>query len=82
MREKLNPLTNMITIKEIRIFAENNDAVAFDKWCDDNGVLNEWLDVTLTDFNDEYYNVELPEYGVNVMYYNGKLEEFNSFQRH
>ena len=77
MREKLNPLMNMRTINEIRIFAETNDAVAFDKWCDTNGIPNEWLDVTLTDFNDGYYNVELPEYGVNVMYYNGKLEEFN-----
>jgi hypothetical protein len=79
MREKLNPLMNMRTINEIRTFAENNDAVAFDKWCDDNGVVNEWLDVTLTDFNDGYYNVMLSVEGVNVMYYNGVLEEFNEF---
>ena len=70
---------NMRTINEIRTFAENNDAVAFDKWCDDNGVVNEWLDVTLTDFNDGYYNVMLSVEGVNVMYYNGVLEEFNEF---
>jgi hypothetical protein len=66
---------NMKTINEIRTFAETNDAVAFDKWCDDNGVMNEWLDVTLTDFNDGYYNVVLSEYDLNVMYYDGVLEE-------
>ena len=65
----------MKTINEIRTFAETNDAVAFDKWCDDNGVMNEWLDVTLTDFNDGYYNVVLSEYDLNVMYYDGVLEE-------
>jgi len=68
---------NMRTINEIRTFAENNDAVAFDKWCDDNKVMNEWLDVTLTDFNDGYYNVYLPNYAMGVMFIDGKLEEFN-----
>ena len=68
---------NMKTINEIRTFAENNDAVAFDKWCDDNKVFVEWLDVTLTDFNDGYYNVYLPNYAKGVMFIDGKLEEFN-----
>ena len=67
----------MKTLNEIRTFAEVNDAVAFDKWCDTNGISNEWLDVTITDFNDGYYNVVLPEYGLNVMYYDGVLEEIN-----
>jgi hypothetical protein len=79
IREKLKPLTDMInpmiTPNEIRTFAAANDAVAFDKWCDDNGIPNEWLDVTLTDFNDGFYNVDLFVHGVNVMYYNGVLEE-------
>ena len=67
----------MKTLNEIRTFAENNDAVAFDKYCETNGISNEWLDVTITDFNDGYYNVVLPEYGLNVMYYDGVLEEIN-----
>ena len=67
----------MKTLNEIRTFAETNDAVAFDKYCDVNGISNEWLDVTITDFNDGYYNVVLPEYGLNVMYYDGVLEEIN-----
>lgn len=67
----------MKTLNEIRTFAETNDAVAFDKYCDVNGISNEWLEVCVTDFNDEYYNVYLSEYDTHVMYYNGKLEEFN-----
>lgn len=67
----------MMTLNEIRTFAETNDAVAFDKWCDVNGISNEWLDVTLTDFNDGYYNVVLSEYDTHVMFIDGKLEEFN-----
>ena len=67
----------MKALTEIQAFAETNDAVAFDKYCDTNGISNEWLDVTLTDFNDGYYNVVLPEYGLNVMYYDGVLEEIN-----
>ena len=67
----------MKTLNEIRTFAETNDAIAFDKYCDTNGISNEWLDVTITDFNDGYYNVVLPEYGLNVMYYDGVLEEIN-----
>ena len=66
-----------MTLNEIRTFAETNDAVAFDKWCDVNGISNEWLDVTVTDFNDGYYNVVLSEYDTHVMFIDGKLEEFN-----
>ena len=69
--------TTEIGLYEIRTFAENNDAVAFDKFCDDNGIANTWLDVTLTNYNEEYYNVYLPNYAIGVMFYNGKLEEFN-----
>ena len=67
----------MKTLSEIQAFAETNDAVAFDKYCDTNGISNEWLDVTLTNFNDGYYNVYLPIYAVGVMFIDGKFEEFN-----
>ena len=67
----------MKTINEIRTFAENNDAVAFENYCTENRIMVEWLDVTLTDFNDGYYNVYLPNYAMGVMFIDGKLEEFN-----
>lgn len=60
---------------EIEAIAAAKDAVGFDKFCEDNNIDNTWLDVTLTNYNEEYYNVELPEYNLNVCYYNGVLEE-------
>jgi hypothetical protein len=67
----------MKPINEIKEFAMSNNAEAFDKFCDENKIVNGWLDVNIMDYNEDYYNVVLPEYGVDVMYYNGKLEEFN-----
>jgi len=79
MREILNPLNNMNTIpilpslNEIIDFAENNTAAEFNAWCESQGIELEWLDITLTDINKGYYNVILPEYDLNVMYYHGEL---------
>ena len=65
-----------ITISAIHNAALSNDAVGFDAWCDKNKVDVTWLDVTLTDLNDGYYNVELPAYNLEVCYYDGGLEHF------
>lgn len=67
----------MKTINEIKAFATTTDAVGFENYCTENKIMVEWLDVTLTDMNDGYYNVYLPIYAVGVMYIDGKLEEFN-----
>ena len=65
----------MITINEIKEFAKTHTAVEFDKWCDKNKVYVSWLDVTLTNLNDGYYNVYLPNYAIGVQFYDGKLKE-------
>lgn len=59
---------------EIQTIAANTDAVGFDKFCYDNGIQTEWLDVTLTNYNDGYYNVNIDEYELNVVYYDGVLD--------
>jgi hypothetical protein len=64
-----------ISINQIKDFAKTHTAVEFDKWCDENKVFVEWLDVTLTNLNDGDYNVYLPNYAIGVQFYNGKLEE-------
>ena len=63
------------TTEEIKAIAKAKDAVGFDKFCEDNNINNTWLDVSLDDYNREYYNVELPEYGLEISYYNGVFEE-------
>ena len=51
--------------------------VQFEAYCERNSILVEWLDVTLTDFNDGFYNVTLPAYNdVNVFASDGSVIEF------
>ena len=64
-----------ISINEIKTFAANHTAVHFEEWCGNNKIFVDWLDVTLTNLNDGYYNVYLPNYATSVMFYNGKLQE-------
>jgi len=67
---------NAITIPFIYGAALSNDAAGFDAWCDKNKVDVSYVDVTLTDLNDGYYNVELPDYNLEICYYDGGLESF------
>ena len=48
------------------------DAVTFDKWLEENNINFEWLDVTLTDFNDGYYNILLED-DTNICFVDGKF---------
>jgi len=68
----MNTITE-ITLNEIIDFAEDNTASEFNEWCESQGIELEWLDITLTDINKGYYNVILPGYDLNVMYYHGEL---------
>ena len=64
-----------ITKKELIAIAPTINAVEFETLCERNGIHTSWLDVSLMDYNDGYYNVEVGEYGLFVAYYNGVLEE-------
>ena len=64
-----------ITKKELIAIAPTINAVEFETLCELNGIHTSWLDVSLMDYNDGYYNVEVLEYNLFVAYYNGKLEE-------
>ena len=63
-----------ISINEIKTFAANHNAVQFEEWCGDNKIFVEWLDVTLTDYNDGYYNILLDD-GTNVCFIDGEFIE-------
>jgi intein/homing endonuclease len=67
--------TPKITKKELMGLMPIMDAVQFHNFCDRNKIFDVWDEVTITNFNTDYYNVELPEYGLFVSYYNGVLEE-------
>jgi hypothetical protein len=69
--------TPKITKRELKAIAPTITAVEFEELCERNGIFVSWLDVNLMNYNEEYYNVEVEEYGLEVIYYNGKLEEIN-----
>jgi hypothetical protein len=64
----------MITTTQVLDQAKQMDAVSFEKWMDKNNVGYEWLDVTLTDYNDGYYNILLDD-GTNVCFIDGEFIE-------
>jgi len=63
-----------MTTQEIiqKASSKGMNAVKFDKWLDTNNVDYEWLDVTLTDLNDGYYNILVNE-DDNILFINGKF---------
>ena len=64
-----------ITKRELIAIAPTINAAEFEALCEKNGIHTSWLDVSIDDYNREYYNVEVGEYGLFVAYYNGVLEE-------
>ena len=67
--------TPKITKRELIAIAPTITAAEFEALCEKNRIHTSWLDVSLMDYNDGYYNVEIMEYNLFVAYYNGKLEE-------
>ncbi len=59
-------MTNQDIIKK----AKSTDAVGFENWLSKKNLSYEWLDVTLTDFNDGYYNI-LDNDDVNILFIDG-----------
>ena len=69
---KLIIMKTAITTTKIINKAKKVDAATFDKWLTKNDVNYDWLDVTLTDMNDGWYNIVLED-DTNIMFVNGKF---------
>jgi hypothetical protein len=67
--------TPKITKKELIAIAPTITAAEFEALCEKNRIHTSWLDVNIMNYNEDYYNVEVMEFGLFVAYYNGKLEE-------
>ena len=63
------------TKKVLMAIAPTITAEEFEALCKRNRIHTSWLDVSVENYNREYYNVEIMEYNLFVAYYNGKLEE-------
>ena len=62
-------------LDQILAKAEISDAVQFEQFLTDNNISNTWLDVCLTDYNQEYFNIVLDDYDHDVIFYNGVYEK-------
>lgn len=67
----------------IETLIENTNGMTpnqFESYCDSNGIYIEWLEVTLSNFNDGVYFVTLPDYeNANVYAVNGSAIEIEYY---
>ena len=65
-----------MTLDQILAKARTSDAVEFDKFLTENKINNTWLDVCITDYNQDYFIITLDDYAdQDITFYNGKFEE-------
>jgi hypothetical protein len=54
--------------------------VQFEAYCEANGIQTEWLDVSVSDYNEGFYNVTLSDYNdANVFASDGSVVEIDSY---
>jgi hypothetical protein len=64
-----------MTLDQIITQAENVDAIDFAKFLEVNNINNTWLDVCLTNYNDDYFNITLDDYeDFNIIFVDGFYE--------
>ena len=69
-----------ITLEQLIKETAGMNPVQFEAYCETNGIYTEWLDVTLTNFNEGFYNVTLPDYNdVNVFASDGSVVEIETY---
>jgi hypothetical protein len=51
-----------ITLDQLITETKGMNPVRFEAYCNSNKIKIEWMDVTINDFNDGFYNVVLPEF--------------------
>ena len=69
-----------ITLEQLIKETAGMNPLQFETYCETNGIQTEWLDVTLTDFNEGFYNATLPDYNdVNVFASDGSVIEIETY---
>ena len=51
-----------ITLNQLITETKGMNPVQFEAYCSNNKIEIEWLDVTINDFNDGFYNAVLPDF--------------------
>lgn len=64
-----------MTLDQIIAKAKVSDAVQFEKFLEENSISNTWLDVCITDYNEDYFNITLDDYDdFDIVFFNGVYE--------
>lgn len=72
-------MKKVIKVAEIKKFAKEHNAVEFEKFCNDNAIHVSWVEIEdLLNYNEGFYNVELIEYDLGLLFCDGILEEMYS----
>ena len=65
-----------ITLEALVKATKGMSPVEFEAYCENNNISIEWLDVTITNFNDGVYNAVLSDFNdANVFAMNGEAVE-------
>ena len=65
-----------ITLEDLVKATKGMNPVEFEAYCKNNNIFIEWMDVTITNFNDGVYNVVLSDYDdANVFAMDGEAVE-------
>jgi hypothetical protein len=65
-----------ITLEALVKATKGMNPVEFEAYCEENNISIEWLDVTITNFNDGVYNVVLSDFNdANVFAMDGEAVE-------
>ena len=65
-----------MTLNQILTKARTSDAIEFEQFLTQNKINNTWLDVCITDYNQEYFNITLDDYDdYNIIFCDGIYEE-------
>lgn len=67
---------NKITLEALVEATKGMNPVEFEAYCESNNIFIEWMDVTITNFNDGVYNAVLPDYNdASVFAMDGEVVE-------
>ena len=74
----MKTLNQTLDLCDVEMATTELDAVGFEKYCENNGIHTSWSHVTINNYNDGYYKVQLPQFdNAEVIYYNGVFEMIN-----
>lgn len=65
-----------MTVQQLKQMTKGMNPAQFEEFLTENGIVSEWLEVCVSDFNDGIYHVYLSEHDLSVGSFDGNEIEF------